>query len=389
MLIKFLRLLRGWVKFSFSGGFTQVFLNSCLLGGLPLRAVRRKEGEYTAWLPARDYHRIRPFAKKSGVRVRLVKKQGLPFWVLRHRRRYGIALGAAFFLFSLWFFPQFVWEIRISGNQSIPSGEIYGALEEIGVHRGMRLKDLDYDNLRQALILRLPSLSWCSLNMDGSVVELEVRERVFAPPTEETPCNLVAGCDGYIVQSKVYAGTPLVKAGDAVVKGDLLVSGVVEYGNGKTAFKAARGEILAQTEHEITVFEPFSVTEERRTGVCKTRRVLTLFHWKIPLYLGSVTGSYQQRTTVTEPEFFGHRLPLGIIRSDFFETEQRQRVDSPQEAEALARKRIQKERETLSRKAQLQKTEESVTVLKDGVRITQKIFCLEDLAERNEILILE
>lgn len=389
MLLGLFRYLRGSVKFSFSGGFTQVFLNACLLHGLNLRFLRKKGDIFTAYLPAADYHKIRPLVKKSGVKARVLQKYGFPFWLHEHRKRYVLAAGILFFLGSLWLFPKFVWEIRISGNESVPSQSIYRALEEIGVSRGMQLKDLDYDNLRQDLILQLPELSWCSLNINGSVVTVEVRERVYAPLKNDTPCNLIAKCDGYITQADVYVGTPLVKSGDAVVKGDLLVSGVVEYQNGHTEFKQAKAKILAQTERIITVKQPLRITQEVRTGQVKRRRVLELFHLRVPLYLGSVTGSFEQETQVQALRANGHVLPCSVITSDFFETEKTVITLSQQEAIAAARKQVNQRLEQLADGTQILQSEESVTLTDDAVCITQKILCLEDLCEQKVILISE
>lgn len=389
MLLGLFRYLKGSVKFAFSGGFTQIFLNACLLHGLNLRFLRKKGDIFTAYLPAADYRKIRSLAKKSGIKAHIVQKYGFPFWLHEHRKRYVLVAGILFFLGSLWLFPKFVWEIRISGNQSVPAQSIYGALEEIGVSRGMQLKDLDYDNLRQDLILQLPELSWCSLNIDGSVVTVEVRERVYAPIKNDTPCNLIAKCDGYITQADVYVGTPLVKAGDAVVKGDLLVSGVVEYQNGHTEFKQSKAKILAQTERVITVKQPFRITREVRTGQVKTHRVLELFHLRIPLYLGSVTGSFEQETRVQALRANGHVLPCSIITSDFFETQKTTITLSQQEAISAARKQVSQQLERLAEDAQILQSEESVQLTDHAVCITQKILCLEDLCEQKVILISE
>ena len=63
MLMGLFRYLKGSVKFAFSGGFTQIFLNACLLHGLNLRFLRKKGDIFTAYLPAADYRKIRSLAK--------------------------------------------------------------------------------------------------------------------------------------------------------------------------------------------------------------------------------------------------------------------------------------------------------------------------------------
>ena len=51
-----------------------------------MSGVRATALGFTAWTPARCYHRLRPLARRSHTRVRLAKKQGLCF-VLLHKAK--------------------------------------------------------------------------------------------------------------------------------------------------------------------------------------------------------------------------------------------------------------------------------------------------------------
>ena len=46
-------------------------------------------------MSAKDYKGIRPAARRAGVRTRIVKKRGAPFYAARYRGRIGIPIGAA------------------------------------------------------------------------------------------------------------------------------------------------------------------------------------------------------------------------------------------------------------------------------------------------------
>ena len=45
---------------------------------------------------------------------------------------------------------------------------------------------------------------------------------------QETPCNIKAAFSGQILRIEVYEGTAVAKVGEAVVEGQLLISGMVE-----------------------------------------------------------------------------------------------------------------------------------------------------------------
>ena len=74
--------LLGRVRFRAEGGDAENLLTACAGQGIPVSGVRATALGFTAWTPARCYHRLRPLARRSHTRVRLAKKQGLCFVLL-------------------------------------------------------------------------------------------------------------------------------------------------------------------------------------------------------------------------------------------------------------------------------------------------------------------
>ncbi len=70
------------------------------------------------------FSRLKPLAAKSGVRVRLLKKRGLPFWLHTHRKRKAFALGVAMGFACIFFLSSFIWGIEINGNLTRTDGII-------------------------------------------------------------------------------------------------------------------------------------------------------------------------------------------------------------------------------------------------------------------------
>ena len=60
-------------------------------------------------------------------------------------------------------------------------------------------------------------------------------------PDSTTPCNIVASQDGTIMGIEATVGVAEVRSGDAVLKGDLLISGITENLDKTYNLKAARG----------------------------------------------------------------------------------------------------------------------------------------------------
>ena len=81
----------------------------------------------------KKYFKIRPFVRKTHVRVHVVKRQGLPFLMKRYSKRIGLLAGVLVFALVLLLSGEFVWEIRVNGNELVSEQEILQSLEEMGL----------------------------------------------------------------------------------------------------------------------------------------------------------------------------------------------------------------------------------------------------------------
>lgn len=93
----------------------------------------------------------------------------------------------------------------------------------------MPTRGLDLREIRQTVLLKLEDLSFIAINIKGSKAYVEVTEATGKPEMvdTDTPCNLIATKAGVIVRTEITQGFGLVRAGDAVEAGDMLVSGMV------------------------------------------------------------------------------------------------------------------------------------------------------------------
>ena len=173
------------------------------------------------------------------------KRKGFPFFMRRYRHRLGLLAGIALFFATIWFLSLHVWVINVSGNDEITEEQVISVMDEIGIRPGVRTSGLDAELLEQAAMVKLKDVSWMAINFQGSVVNVELKERDAPPeaiPMEE-PCNLKSSYPGQIVRLEVISGVTVVEEGDAVTQGQLLVSGVFEdllEGKAITSTPAAR-----------------------------------------------------------------------------------------------------------------------------------------------------
>ena len=381
-LLRLLHFLLGYVRFKAWGDFPERLLNLCAARQVPVWGIVRREGRIEGRVYAKDYKKMRRIRARSGARLRILDKKGLPFLLRRYKRRAGLAVGFALFFLILHGMSTFVWTVDVAGNERVPDQQILEALERVGIREGARISSIDPANVRQRLMLEVPELSWAAVNIEGTKATVDVKETRVVPEKidESAPCNLKAVRDGRVIGHQVTDGQLTVQIGDAVVAGDLLVSGVIQHADGSSSLKHAAGQVFAETQRTIEYTARFNQTETFRTGRVRTKRVLQLFGLRIPLYLGSVPKPYEKETRTDRLAFGDATLPISVVTADFYETAQRDYTLDQAGALAFAREKIvQLEQEQLEG-AEILSKNESVEVLEEGVRVTVHYVCKENIA---------
>jgi similar to stage IV sporulation protein len=290
-------------------------LNLAARDNINLWGVRRQGTTLKGCCLAKDYRHLRVPVRKSGMRMHVAERHGAPFIARRYRARAGLALGLAIYVAVLQVFSQRIWVVEVRGNQTVSTEEILTAMEEFGVQEGADLSNLDINSLQMASLKTLPDLAWCVVNLSGSVAYVDVTERIPTPElsNSDSPSNIKATADGRIVSVEVYTGQAMVKAGDAVAKGMLLVSGVVDSKVGPM-LRRSQASILAETTRTLEVCVPLTETLSLPTGQVISRPYIHLFTLDIPLF---TSGQIEKEYTVTAGRHLlpvnGISLPVGLI----------------------------------------------------------------------------
>ena len=309
------RYICGYLKIIIKGEFNENILNICAVNSITLWNSKLVKKDIETCILIKDFKRLRTLMRKSGIRIHIVKKYGLPFKIYSNRNRAGLLAGICILLITLKFLSGYIWVIDVVGNKTVNEREILKGLKEIGVTEGIKSSSINPKTYREHLLLKCDNLAWAALNIEGSRLTVNVTEIDPTKPTN-TPTNLKAKADGIITKIDVTTGNCVVKVGDTVKTGDLLVSGIIE-GLNETAFTKSLGSVYAETVREYKLKKDFEQTLTHSTGEMKTKKVLELFSLKIPLYLGKETKEYKSSTNVKNIKLFGKTLPIKIYSKHF------------------------------------------------------------------------
>lgn len=214
---------------------------------------------------------------------------------------------------------MFLWEIDVSGNETVSTGRILRALEDIGFSEGKCWLGMKSEVLQSELLLKIPELAWVSFQIRGSRAEVIVTEAIPAPEIRdpEQPVSLVSNADGVIEQMTVLNGQPQVKRGDYVSRGQTLISSTAEDLQGEKRSLHAMGSVRARTYWELTAAAPVEMQKKTPTGERKSRWALQIGKKRLNFYKNSGISDGDCDTIykiydLAIPGVF--RLPVSLIR---------------------------------------------------------------------------
>lgn len=278
LLVKSWLWLQGQVLVRVEGEEAERLLNQCLARGIYLWDIRRHEGLLYFRLSSRAFFRLRPLVRNLKVKVRIVEKAGLPFFVRTFRRRRMLLVGGIIFLIALYTWSSCVWSVQVKGvTHAAERSELIQLLMSCGVRQGVLKKNIDLAAIEHDVLTQFPELAWARAYFTGTRFVLEVVPKL-PPPDLAKPGHLVAKKNGLVLDVLVLAGKPLVEKGSSVQAGDVLVLG--EQGRRPVP---AKGQVLARVWHEI--YKEGEPVERcwLRSGRTATARVLRLWNRELVL----------------------------------------------------------------------------------------------------------
>lgn len=261
---------------------------------------------------------VENIAVRRGDRLRILSHKGLYWGLTQLGKRPILLLGMFLLILSMILLPGRVMFVSVEGNSDVPSRQILEAAQTAGIRFGALSRDVRSEKVKNTLLGILPQLQWAGINTYGCTAVISVRERVQEPQIRDDyrVSNIVAACDGVITSFNVTNGTPLCRVGQAVQKGEQLISGYMDSGQILSAVRA-EGEVFASTKHTLTVQTPSKLLQRGSLRDVKTNFMLIIGKKRINFMKGS--GIYDGRCVKMYSEYHltlpgGFRLPVRLVK---------------------------------------------------------------------------
>lgn len=314
---------------------------------------------------------------------------GIPYGILasveKYRKRWGVLAGLFILVLSVFISSKFVWRIEIFGNSTVSDEEIISSLEKVGCRLGTFIPRINYDKLHNEFLLECGDISWISVNIDGNVAHVMVRERLYEEnkDNKKTYTNVVAKYDGQIALVQLYEGKKIISIGDVVKKGDILISGVIDSQSQGVRYVHADGEIKAYVNKEILIKIPFNTSEKVYTGVVHKNKSIKIFSKIINFFTKNKNyddfcDRIDTRRKVT---IFGNiELPIEILQEKYYEYKYVDKTYTIDEIVDVAFAELRYRMDKELKNAELISKNISTSYDSEYFYISCNLYCLEDIA---------
>ncbi len=272
-MIGILKFLRGYLQIKVWGFAPERFLNLCSNKEILLWDINKEDDVFYMNISLSGFRKLRTIARKTRVRVVILKRCGLPFLFPQILQKKIFIIG---FLLAciFWYWSSLhVWEIDIVGNRTITDDMFSAFLEDKGVYIGINKDGVDIESLEKEIRKTFTDITWTSAKFSGTQLIISVKENdaVLQLEKEDEAVDLYADKDGVIVEMIVRSGVPQVKIGDSVTEGTLLVSGKIPvYNEDGTVreyqYTGADADIYVKRLESVHIELPFRYLDKVYTG---------------------------------------------------------------------------------------------------------------------------
>lgn len=314
--------LRGALRYELVSVQPEALLNECALEGLTVSELEILDAfTLRLTIPEDERQRLEALAPRCRCELKLLETSGGSRDRRLLRRRLPLLLAALLALSAILASQLFIWEIDFVGAQELSRGRLLRALEESGVAPGAFRFSLDADAVRGKMLDKIPELAWMSVNVRGSKATVLLLPRSEKPEIyrEEDAADLRAGAPGVVLRVSVLAGKPLVQPGQAVLRGETLVTGSLDSLTNAPRSVRARGEVLAETFYEITACSPPQTAKCEGGGRSVRRFALCFGKTRVNFFGkgGKALDGYDKiirETVLGVPGLF--ELPVRLVREE-------------------------------------------------------------------------
>lgn len=250
-----LQSVAGVVTVQIEGFFTERFINLCRTNNVKIWNVRNiTSGLVSFEIYISEFKKLRKIAKKTKCKVKIKSKKGIYFFAFKYRKRKLFIILAILLIISVCAFSNFIWDIKIVGNEKVDSETIYKSLKDSGFKIGKLKVGTQKSEIANKVRADIPEISWLGIDFSGTTAYVKVIEKTKISDEniqENANGDIVAIKSGIITKIIPENGTALYKEGSYVEEGMKLIEGKIYSKILEERAVSAKGIVMANVEYSF------------------------------------------------------------------------------------------------------------------------------------------
>jgi similar to stage IV sporulation protein len=318
--------------------------------------------------------------RELGTEYEILEIKGAYRLLKRVAGRSGLIAGAVMCAVFMLIIRNFVVAIDILSDDTQIQKDIMNVLSDNKIGTGTYIPSIKCVKIERELKQKVSGISWAGISLTDSTLIIDVIENIPQPEkfSGRMPSNLVATHDAVVEDIELYNGRVVKTIGSGVVKGDVLVSGIVYRDRTKVEdgllvtektekYVRSIGKIYGTYTDTQTFEQPYSDTKLVVSDNTITKRYLSIFDTQIPLSIGSVNGLYTEDETYSSLKIFGNETPVGISTKKYTEYSFENAVYTKEQAKKQAEEKCTTYEENFLDDCEIKSKNVEVTYEKDKV----------------------
>lgn len=243
------------------------FIKKCIDNNINLYNISYVKDKMVVLIDVKDYLKIKRLNYYSKIRV--VKYDGL--LNIKKIIKDNMFYISVIFLSFIWMnlLTNYIVDIEIIHSNSGIRRLLKEELDKNNVKRfSLAYSFEELDNITKKILAdNKNNLEWVSIKKDGMKYIVRAEERIIkSEEVSDKPRDIVASKDAYITKVISNKGNVLVRQGEYVKKGTVLISGKITLYEDVKGVTSASGSVYGNVWYESVVEIPKEISSERLTG---------------------------------------------------------------------------------------------------------------------------
>ncbi|MEZ0536133.1 sporulation protein YqfD [Caldicellulosiruptoraceae bacterium PP1] len=211
----------GKVKISASGSEINRLLNILIYNKVNVKIISKSQNEIIFITDIKNVKIIIKYSKKYKIKIRIIEKKGI-YFILKKLSIFNL-LALLFVAIVFYILNSFIFDVKIIAPSENIEKQVETQLNSLGIKPFIFKKSIDINDLKNRILLNNQNIFWINTKIYGSILIIEIVERNNQNITNKKGTKIIASRDGIITKIILRSGTAVVKEGDTVIKGQLLV----------------------------------------------------------------------------------------------------------------------------------------------------------------------